>query len=81
MKAAAAKEVREVLLAEREKKGYFTFEDGTKSTDPDNKKRVAKPAKVKPAEEEKKDDKKKSRLQKAIEGDDDEEEPKVLPPR
>ena len=80
-KADSAKELFKEQLAEREKNGYFTFEDETKSTDPENEKRVAKNTKEEPAEEEKSDDKKKSRLQKAIEGDDDDEEPKVLHPR
>lgn len=39
MKEKDAKRL-EKQIAEREKKGYFTFEDGTKSTDPANKDRV-----------------------------------------
>jgi hypothetical protein len=63
-------------LAEREKKGFFLFADGTKSTDPENKSRVAK-------EEKPKDGKpNKSRLHKEEDGDDEEtKEEKVLPPR
>ena len=49
-------------MAEREKKGFFLFTDGTKSTDPENKGRVAK-------EEKPKDGKKKSKL-----NDEDDEE-------
>ena len=37
----------EKKMAEREKKGYFTFEDGSKSTDPKNKDRVKQPKKSK----------------------------------
>jgi hypothetical protein len=37
---------------ERSKKGFFTFEDGTKSTDPENKNRVKKDKKTElPSEE------------------------------
>lgn len=36
------KALHEKRMAEREKKGFFLFEDGTKSTDPANKNRVAK---------------------------------------
>lgn len=34
-------------LEQREKHGYFTFEDGTKSTDPKNAEKVKKEAKIK----------------------------------
>ena len=35
----------EKQMAEREKKGFFTFPDGTKSTDPANKDKVKQPKK------------------------------------
>ena len=41
-KAELSKQQFEKHMAEREKKGFFLFEDGTKSTDPVNKNRVAK---------------------------------------
>jgi hypothetical protein len=66
-------------MAEREKKGFFLFADGTKSTDPENKNRVAKDK----IEKEPKDGKKnKSKLQKESEDEDNaEEEVVVKPPR
>jgi len=76
-KAEAAKELRNKQLSERETKGYFTFPDGTKSTDLVNKNKVQK---VKPEEETKEN--KKSKIQKAVEGvEDDDEEVVVKPPR
>lgn len=60
----------EARLAEREKKGFFLFADGTKSTDAENKSRVAKEKK----EEKPKDGiKNKSRLHKEEDGDEEKE--------
>lgn len=57
-------------MEERAKKGYFLFEDGTKSTDPANKERVKKP----------KDDSKTKKAKKGQVDSDLDSEPEVYQP-